>query len=66
MSARLYANASEGPIFRISKARPLLTIEINERVIAGIEKDPGNLHVMKRQILQKIDKFLAKHVSWIN
>ena len=49
----------------IAKDRPFLTIEINERVLKGIERRPDNLALVQRAICEQLNRFFAEHVSWI-
>ena len=54
-----YLNPTEGPTFRIEYDPPRFVIEINERVIEGIDKQPDNLSDLQRDIINLVDDYFA-------
>ena len=52
-----YLDTFEGPTFRIRNNPPGLLIEINQRVIEGIDKQPGKLSDLQREITDLVANY---------
>ncbi len=58
LSTKQYVSAVEGPTFRTTEN--LLTIEINNRVVASVKNNPASLVFIQQEILARLDTYLAE------